>query len=181
MFLIDEFARNLREGKADLPMNDRSRELLREVEYLKMKILDLEGHQGGVLVGTRDNEEILIEIRKEKKELIDLLLKLHASGPAEPTGPGREVDLLQLPPIPIKDRNGKFPEGYSFRFGSNIDVAEIYTGETDRDLAALQLQLIETLELFSRKDHDDKLTDMELQEFRDRLRQIILVIEQLYR
>lgn len=35
MKLVDDFARNLREGRVDLPLNDRSRELLREVERLK--------------------------------------------------------------------------------------------------------------------------------------------------
>jgi hypothetical protein len=35
MLMVDEFARNLREGKVELPMTDRSRELLREIERLK--------------------------------------------------------------------------------------------------------------------------------------------------
>jgi len=35
MKLVDDFAKNLRDGRVDLPLNDRSRELLREIEKLK--------------------------------------------------------------------------------------------------------------------------------------------------
>ena len=182
MLLIDEFACNLRDGKADLPMNDRSRELLRENEYLKQRNAELEGRAYGTgFIGGRTgaaNEDLLTEIRKENKELKDLLLKLHASGQGPAPAQTDEVNVLQLPPMPIADRfTGKISEGYSFRFGTNMPTAEIYTGDTEKDLSALQLQIIETLELFMRKDDDDKLTDMELDEFRSKLRSILAVID----
>jgi hypothetical protein len=127
-------------------LNDRSRELLRENEYLKLRVSELEGKQYGNLLSSGGkvglNEDVLNEIRAENKELKELILKLHASGGGDAIGrqtSTEEASALSLPPLPIQDRfTGKIHDGYSFRFGTNLPVSEIYTGNPDRDLPALQ-------------------------------------------
>lgn len=47
MEIVDKFAQNLRDGKIEIPLNDRSRELLKEVEKLKAQIQILESHAYG--------------------------------------------------------------------------------------------------------------------------------------
>ena len=45
----------------------------------------------------------------------------------------------------------------------------------------MQLQIIELLELLSRRDEEDKITTIELDEFRNKLREILLVQQELYK
>ena len=45
----------------------------------------------------------------------------------------------------------------------------------------MQLQIIELLELVSRRDEEDKITSIELDEFRSKLREILLVQQELYK
>ncbi|CAG9327185.1 unnamed protein product [Blepharisma stoltei] len=183
MRMVDEFANNLREGRVELPLNDRSKELLNEIERLKAQLQILESHSFGTK--STDNglsEQILEQIRLENKELKDLLMKLFSG--MTPTTEERATisrHILQLPPVPIPDPMGEFHEGYSYRFGGKLPVAEIWTGEPKRDLSALQLQIVELLEMISRRDEDDKLTAIELEEFRNKLREILLVQEELYK
>jgi hypothetical protein len=81
MLMVDEFARNLREGKVELPLNDRSRELMREIERLKAQIQLLESSNFGLdlsklKIGGEVSDEILEEIRRENKELKDMVMQL---------------------------------------------------------------------------------------------------------
>lgn len=183
---VDEFARNLKEGKLELPMTDRTRELLREVERLKAQLQVYEGlgyHGPDTSVKPGVSEELLEQFRKETKELKDLLMQLHTNPQpvAQGTDSRQQVNVLQLPPVPILNEQGKYQEGYSYRFGTKLPVQQIWTGDTARDLAGLQLQIVETLELLSRRDEAERLTGLELEEFRSRMREVLLVQEVLYK
>jgi hypothetical protein len=62
MLLVDEFAKNLREGRVELPLNDRSRELMREVEKLKAQLSLLENRAfGGGMDMSKLNPSVLSE------------------------------------------------------------------------------------------------------------------------
>ena len=178
---VDEFAQNLREGRLELPLNDRSRELLREVEKLKAQIEILQNHSWGH-PGKQVPDNLIEQIRNENKEVKDLLVKLH-SGFKTTSEEDQKVarHALQLPPVPVKDSQGEYSEGYSYRFGSSLPVSQIWTGDSKRDLSALQLQVVELVELLNRRDENEKLTSFELEEFRNKLREILLVQEQLYK
>jgi Ca2+-binding EF-hand superfamily protein/chromosome segregation ATPase len=184
MELVDQYAQNLREGKTDLPLTDRSRELMKEVEKLKAQLELLQSYGLAGVDSTRPgpglNEDLLNEIRKENKELRDLLLKLYSGEKPKLTDDG-VPNVLQMPPIPIKATDGNFPEGHSYRFGTRLPVTNIWTGDVKRDLAALQLQVIELLELISRRDDDEKVQSFELDDFRVKLREILLVQEELFK
>lgn len=186
MELVDKFAQNLRDGKIEVPLNDRSRELLKEVERLKAQIQILEAHAYSgvpVVVPTADNglyDQILEQIRQENKEIKELLIKLYTGSATPQDQAVIYKHILQLPPAPIANPQGEYKEGYSYRYSSKMPVTEIWTGDTKRDIAALQLQLIETLEVLCRRDQDEKITILELEEFRNKLREILLVQELLY-
>lgn len=127
MRMVDEFAQNLRDGRIDLPLNDRSKELLNEIEKLKAQLQILEAHSfGGRNTESGLSEQVLEQIRLENKELKDLLMKLY-SGMSTTSEERATVSrhILQLPPVPIPDPMGEFREGYSYRFGSKLPVAEI--------------------------------------------------------
>mmetsp|Transcript_25522 Transcript_25522/g.44493 ORF Transcript_25522/g.44493 Transcript_25522/m.44493 type:complete len:2210 (+) Transcript_25522:2881-9510(+) len=182
MELVDQFAQNLREGKIDLPLTDRTRELMKEVEKLKAQLELLQSHgfqwqNEGKASGS--NEDLLNEIRRENKELRDLLLKLYSG--EKPQTADAAGHVLQMPPMPMQAKDGSYPEGYSYRFGTKIPIANIWTGDAKRDLAALQLQVIELLELVSRRDDDEKLQNFELDDFRAKLREVLLVQEELFK
>lgn len=184
MLAVDQFARNLKEGTMELPLNDRSRELMREIERLKAQIAILEGGGYGIdiqgLGKLGMSDELLDMIRKENQEVKELLIKLIGSGGSH-TQTSTTTHVLKLPPQPIQDQWGGHREGYSFRFGQTLPIGDIYTGDSERDLAALQLQIIECLELMSRAQNDEKITEIELDEFRMKLREVLLVLEQLYK
>ena len=182
MRLVDEFALNLREGRIELPMTDRTKELMLEVERLKAQIQILEANSFGRKVDVGMSDEILEEIRKENRELKELLMKLFSG--ITPTSDEKAViqrHVLQLPPAPIPDALGDFNDGFSYRFSTKMPVPEIWTGDPKRDMAAMQLQIIELLELISRRDEEDKITTIEIDEFRTKLREILLVQQELYR
>lgn len=185
---VDEFARNLKEGKLELPMTDRTRELMREVERLKAQLqvyegLGYRGSGSDTSVKPGVSEELLEQFRKETKELKDLLMQLHTNPQpvAQGTDTRQQVNVLQLPPVPILNEQGKYLEGYSYRFGTKLPVQQIWTGDAARDLAGLQLQIVEALELLSRRDEAERLTGLELEEFRSRMREVLLVQEVLYK
>ena len=180
--MVDEFALNLREGRIELPMTDRTKELMLEVERLKAQIQILEANSFGRKVDVGMSDEILEEIRKENRELKELLMKLFSG--ITPTSDEKAViqrHVLQLPPAPIPDALGDFNDGFSYRFSTKMPVPEIWTGDPKRDMAAMQLQIIELLELISRRDEEDKITTIEIDEFRTKLREILLVQQELYR
>lgn len=182
MKIVDEFALNLREGRIEIPLNDRSKELMIEIERLKGQIQILEANSFGRKVEVGVNNEILEEIRKENRELKELLMKLFTG--TAPTADEKNIiqrHALSLPPVPIQDSFGEYKEGFSYRFSSKMPVPDIWTGEPKRDMAAMQLQIIELLELLSRRDEEDKITTIELDEFRNKLREILLVQQELYR
>ena len=185
---VDEFARNLKEGRLELPMTDRTRELMREVERLKAQLqvyegLGYRGSGSDTSVKPGVSEELLEQFRKETKELKDLLMQLHTNPQpaAQGTDSRQQVNVLQLPPVPILNEQGKYLEGYSYRFGTKLPVQQIWTGDPARDLAGLQLQIVEALELLSRRDEAERLTGLELEEFRSRMREVLLVQEVLYK
>ena len=64
MKLVDEFALNLREGRIEIPLTDKSKELMLEIERLKAQIQILEANSFGRKVEVGVNDEILDEIRK---------------------------------------------------------------------------------------------------------------------
>lgn len=182
MRMVDDFALNLREGRIEIPLNDRSKELLLEIERLKAQIQILEANSFGRKVDVGMNDEILEEIRKENRELKELLMKLFSG--MTPTNDEKAVIQrhgLSLPPVPLQNAVGEYTDGFSYRFSSKMPVPEIWTGEPKRDMAAMQLQIIELLELISRRDEEDKITTLELDEFRGKLREILLVQQELYR
>lgn len=82
-----------------------------------------------------------------------------------------------MPPIPIANENGDFTSGYSYRFSGILPMADIYTGDSTRDRAALQLQVVELIELMRRRDEDEHSTHFELTDIRKKLREILLVID----
>ena len=182
MKLVDEFALNLREGRIEIPLTDKSKELMLEIERLKAQIQILEANSFGRKVEVGVNDEILDEIRRENRELKELLMKLFTG--TAPTNDEKNIiqrHALQLPPVPIQDAFGDYKEGFSYRFSSKMPVPDIWTGDAKRDLAAMQLQIIELLELLSRRDEQDKMTSMELDEFRNKLREVLLVQQELYK
>lgn len=182
MRMVDEFALNLREGRIVLPMTDRTKELLIEVERLKAQIQILEANSFGRKVDSGMSDEILEEIRRENRELKELLMKLFAG--SVPTNDEKAViqrHVLQLPPAPIPNGLGEYADGFSYRFSTKMPVPEIWTGDAKRDMAAMQLQIIELLELISRRDDEDQITTIEIDEFRTKLREILLVQQELYK
>ena len=126
MRMVDEFALNLREGRIELPMNDKSKELMLEVERLKAQIQILEANSFGRKVDSGMSDEILEEIRKENKELKELLMKLF-SGMAPTTDEKAVIQrhVLQLPPVPIQNALGEYADGFSYRFNTHMQVPEI--------------------------------------------------------
>lgn len=182
MKLVDEFALNLREGRVEIPLNDRSKELLLDIERLKAQIQILESNSFGQKMTTGISDEILDEIRRENGELKELLMKLF-SGMTPTTDEKAVIQRhgLQLPPVPIPNALGEYQDGFSYRFNSKMPVPEIWTGEPKRDMAAMQLQIIELLELISRRDEEDKITTIELDQFRSKLREILLIQQELYK
>jgi calcium-binding protein CML len=182
MKLVDEFALNLREGRIEIPVSDKTKELMLEVERLKAQIQILEANSFGRKVEAGVSDEILEEIRKENRELKELLMKLFTG--AAPTSEEKNTiqrHALSLPPVPIQDSEGDFKEGFSYRFSSKVPIPEIWTGDSKRDMSAMQLQIIELLELITRRDEEDKMTSMELDEFRNKLREVLLVQQELYK
>lgn len=182
MRIVDEFALNLREGRIEIPVNDKTKELMIEIERLKGQIQILEANSFGRKVEVGVNNEILEEIRKENRELKELLMKLFTG--TAPTADEKNIiqrHALSLPPVPIQDSFGEYKEGFSYRFSSKMPVPDIWTGEPKRDMAAMQLQIIELLELLSRRDEEDKITTIELDEFRSKLREVLLVQQELYK
>lgn len=126
MKMVDEFAINLREGRIELPINDRSKQLLLEIEKLKAQISILEANSFGRRGDSGMSNEILEEIRKENRELKELLMKLFSG--ITPTVDDKAMiqrHMLQLPPVPLQNNIGEFTEGFSYRFSTKMPVPEI--------------------------------------------------------
>ena len=126
MRMVDEFALNLREGRIELPINDRSKELLLEIEKLKAQLQILESNSFGRRADAGMSDEILEEIRKENRELKELLMKLFSG--MTPTNDDKAMiqrHALQLPPTPIQNPFGEYTDGFSYRFNTHLQVPEI--------------------------------------------------------
>ena len=106
MLAVDNFARNLKEGNLELPLNDRSRELMREIEKLKAQISILEsGGYGFDIQGLGKlgiNDDLLNEIRKKNQEVKELLIKLASSG-GYSEHKTTTTHVLKLAPQPIQN------------------------------------------------------------------------------
>ena len=89
-------------------------------------------------------------------------------------------------PVPTIGHDGGVSEGYSYRFAQNLPVVDTNgkpgLGEVSKkDVASLQLQLIETLELIKRKDQTALFTADEVEKLYSRIREYLLLQDKLYR
>jgi len=125
------------------------------------------------------------ELRRAREEIAELKRQLANRGPGF-------NNPLQFPPVPLPGAFGNYSdisEGYSYRFDSKLPVASMSDDDKEKfdamtkryECAALQLQLIECLELLQRKDDELRTIELELEDFRDKYRECLLVQDELYR
>lgn len=214
--LLDQFVLNLKEGREEYPLNDRSRELRQENERLKAQLEFLEGRHMENLdnlikrfsaMPVNRSSKIGGQIELPNKELgepsDDLYAKLEALidnlsqknvqfDDRKATGVQQPAHTIQWPPVPLSGPYGNWSdikEGYSYRFKSKLPVisGDLF-GEQGFDqnmaiyeIASLQLQNLETMELMERKDRELQSLNMEIEEFRNQMRQSLLVQDELFK
>jgi len=213
--LLDQFVLNLKEGREEYPLNDRSRELRLENEKLKAQLEFLEGRhmenldnlikrfsampvnrvsRVGPLEPTgKDFAEPSDDLYARLETLIDNLAQKNLQLDAgKATGVQQPAHTIQWPPVPLSGPYGNWSdikEGYSYRFKTKLPVisGDLF-GEQGFDqnmaiyeIASLQLQNLETMELMERKDRELQSLNLEIEDFRNQMRQSLLVQDELFK
>lgn len=122
-----------------------------------------------------------------------MLARFAAGGVAGQNQPGfGETHPLQWPPVPIPGAFGNFSdirEGYSYRFKSKlgVDMGDLYSDQgwdqvtAKYQIACLQLQGMETLELLARKERELETNNVEIEELRNDMRTCLLLQDELFK
>lgn len=91
------------------------------------------------------------------------------------------------PPVPSQDPTGDIVSGYSNRFKTHLTVADrdgnpgLSDEQTKYDVAFLQLQLQEVLEINKRKEDELQTKNTEIEGLYKRLRDYLIIQDQLYK
>lgn len=141
--------------------------------------------------------KVMQALKEQQAELLKQMQEMLANfsagggGTQKPAGAG-ESHPLQWPPVPIPGQFGNFSdvrEGYSYRFKSklNVDMQELYTDQgwdqvtAKYQIACLQLQGMETLELLARREREIESNNAEIEELRNDMRTCLLLQDELFR
>ena len=100
--------------------------------------------------------------------------------------------MIQWPPAPLSGPYGNWSdvkEGYSYRFKTKlpVEMADLFTEQgfdqnaARYEIASLQLHNLETMELMERKDREIQALNLEIEDFRNQMRQILLVQDELFK
>ena len=190
-------------------MNDKSKELQREIDILKGQKDLLENQNFGSLEAYFDkvkekmphkslieNPEAFDSLKKNEDEIKQYIVKLMEAMGAQkdqlPQAQQQPVSLLSMPPTPIPGPFGNWGDirdGYSYRFNSKmaVDTNALYNeGGFDQiaakyEIAFLQLHNLECLRLLHQKESEYLSLTNESKELKEEIKKCLLVEDELFK
>jgi len=143
-------------------------------------------------LGLGDSSKFMEKLMTGNEELKKMLRDLMTRGVA--VGDGASGTTLNTigdfgkfrPPLPSVGVDGDVKSGYSFKFQTHMEVLDKdgragLADQTKYDVAFLQLQLAEFLELLRRKDDELGAKNTEIDYLYRKVRDYLLVQDQLYK
>lgn len=201
IFKVDMYVMKLLAGETEEPadfykLKKENQNLKAQLEALNTRGLDFAKAQIEAflkelgLVG--ESGKLLEKIGKGNEEVIRLIRELMAKGLAVSTGGEVKVGNPYegygrfRPPVPTLSHDGEVTEGFSYKFQTHLEVVDKdgragLQDPTKYDVAFMQLQLMEFIELLRRKDEELTNKNNEIERLFKQVRDYVLVQDQLYK
>jgi Ca2+-binding EF-hand superfamily protein/chromosome segregation ATPase len=197
---------NLKQGKQDIPLTEKSESLRAEILRLQDRIAVYEevlekGRDGqhGSQLDANQLQTILDAIKKQGTQMENIFASGRfgetIQGQPQETNTGamnmnQTITNINKPPKPLAGIFGDWTEvneGYSYKFNSKLQVKsydeELANMDMDKAkyyIAALQLHNMESMELLHQREQEFNLISQELMEVRNHLREALLVQDEIF-
>ena len=205
LFKVDQFVLKLMAGETEEPadfykLKKENQILKAQLDILNTKGFDFAKAQVEAFLkelGLGDSGKFMEKIMSGNEELKKMLRDMLAHGFSGSVGAGGHMPLAQTqnpygdlgrfrPPIPTVGVDGEISQGYSYKYQTHLEVMDKdgrsgLADQTKYDVAFMQLQLIEFLEIIKRKDEDLAHKNNEVEALYKKTRDYLLVQDQLYK